>query len=207
MVEQGAQVSTVSGRGIVVRGNDIDTDRIIPARYMKVVTFDGLGEFAFRDVRFDSAGNTLDHPFNDPQFADASVLFVNKNFGCGSSREHAPQALVRWGIRAVVGESFAEIFAGNCNALGVPTVTVSEEAIGQLMEQIEANPSAEVTIDLGTGTLTVNGTTFEAASNSAYRNALMSGEWDSTSVLRDNEPAIRKTASALPYVTDFAVHS
>ncbi|WP_368280562.1 3-isopropylmalate dehydratase small subunit 2, partial [Halalkalicoccus subterraneus] len=116
-------IDSVSGTAIPIRGNDIDTDQIIPARFMKVVTFDGLGEFAFFDQRFDSEDNEKDHPFNEEQYQEANVLVVNSNFGCGSSREHAPQALQRWGIDAIVGESFASIFAGNCLALGIPTVT------------------------------------------------------------------------------------
>ena len=204
MVQQGQTVTSVSGHGIVVRGNDIDTDRIIPARYMKVVTFDGLGEYAFRDVRFDQEGNATDHPFNDPKYDGASILFVNKNFGCGSSREHAPQALVRWGIHAVVGESFAEIFAGNCNALGVPTVTVTEDSIASLMDAIEKNPGSEIVIDLVGRSLRIGDTDYPINANDAYQKALVSGEWDSTSVLRENESAIRKTADSLPYVGRFA---
>jgi 3-isopropylmalate/(R)-2-methylmalate dehydratase small subunit len=141
-------VDRVSGTGIPVRGNDIDTDQIIPARFMKVVTFDGLGEFAFFDQRFDSEDEEKDHPFNEERFRDANVLVVNANFGCGSSREHAPQALMRWGIDAIVGESFASIFAGNCLALGIPTVTASTEEIGALQAFVEENPDAELTVDV-----------------------------------------------------------
>jgi 3-isopropylmalate/(R)-2-methylmalate dehydratase small subunit len=204
MVEQGAKVSSVSGTGIVVRGNDIDTDRIIPARYMKVVTFDGLGEFAFRDVRFSGDGAVTDHPFNRPEYQGASILLVNKNFGCGSSREHAPQALVRWGIHAVVGESFAEIFAGNCNALGVPAVTLDEKGIGELMSLVEQDPSQTIDLDLEAFTLTLGDRVFKVSANESYRKALLSGSWDSTSVLLSNGDAIAETSASLPYTSGFA---
>ena len=131
------EVDHVSGTGIPLRGNDIDTDQVIPARFMKVVTFDGLGEFAFFDQRFDDEDNPKDHPMNEERFRDASVMVVNSNFGCGSSREHAPQALMRWGIDALIGESFAEIFAGNCLALGIPTVTADHETIDALQRWVD----------------------------------------------------------------------
>ena len=137
-----------SGRGIVVRGDDIDTDQIIPARYMRSVTFEGLEENVFADVRRTVEGKPKDHPFNEERFVGASILVVNRNFGCGSSREHAPRALLRWGIRAVVGESFAEIFFGNCIAMGLVAVTASSEDIASLMDVIELDPPQTVTIDL-----------------------------------------------------------
>ena len=131
-----AAVTGHRGRGIVVRGNDIDTDRIIPARYLANVTFAGLEDGVFRDARFTADGQPKDHPFNERRFAGASVLVVNRNFGCGSSREHAPQALARWGIRALVGESFAEIFFGNCTALGIPAVCASAADVAALMDAV-----------------------------------------------------------------------
>jgi 3-isopropylmalate/(R)-2-methylmalate dehydratase small subunit len=198
------EVRSVAGQGIVVRGNDIDTDRIIPARYMKVVTFDGLGEYAFRDVRFDEAGNEQDHPFNDPRYRNAEVLLVNKNFGCGSSREHAPQALMRWGIKAIVGESFAEIFAGNCNALGVPAVSVSEKAIAALAERVESDPQASVEVDLERREVRCGELAYPIEFTETYRRSLVTGTWDSTSVLLSNRDAIAKTVATLPYLNDFA---
>ena len=145
-------IARIAGRGIPVRGNDIDTDRIIPARYLRSITFEGLGAYAFEDDRKSSA-----HPFDDPRFPGASILIVNANFGCGSSREHAPQALMRWGIQGVVGESFAEIFLGNATAMGVPCVTLKRADIQALMDAVEQHPSQEITIDLADKTLSWGG--------------------------------------------------
>lgn len=197
-------IESVSGTGIPVRGNDIDTDQIIPARFMKVVTFDGLGEFAFFDQRFDGADNEKDHPFNEEQFREANVLVVNANFGCGSSREHAPQALQRWGIDAVVGESFAEIFAGNCLALGIPTITASTEEIGALQAFLEKNPDAEIAIDVERELVTYGSGGEEKAINAdvadAQHKALVEGVWDTTALMRANENAVRETADSLAYM-------
>ncbi len=198
------EVRAVTGTAVPVRGNDIDTDRIIPARYMKVVTFDGLGEYAFRDVRFDEDGKATEHPFNDPRYQDAEILLVNKNFGCGSSREHAPQALMRWGIKAIVGESFAEIFAGNCNALGVPAVTVDEGAIDELMTCAEAAPETPIELDLDAGEIRCGDQTYRIDFPETYRQSLLSGTWDSTAVLLSNRAAIEETAARLPYLNGFA---
>ncbi|WP_066416509.1 3-isopropylmalate dehydratase small subunit [Halorubrum aethiopicum] len=194
------KVTEVTGTGIPVRGNDIDTDQIIPARFMKVVTFDGLGQFAFFDQRFDDEDNEKDHPFNEEKYRGANVLVVNANFGCGSSREHAPQALMRWGIDAVVGESFAEIFAGNCLALGIPTVTADQESIEALQDYVEANPDAEVDIDVAAETITYGDTTIEATVHDAQRKALVEGVWDTTALMGANAGAVRETARSLPYV-------
>ncbi|EMA68688.1 3-isopropylmalate dehydratase, small subunit [Halorubrum aidingense JCM 13560] len=196
------KVTEVSGTGIPVRGNDIDTDQIIPARFMKVVTFDGLGQFAFFDQRFDDADNEKDHPFNEERYQGANVLVVNANFGCGSSREHAPQALMRWGIDAVVGESFAEIFAGNCLALGVPTVTADQESIEALQDYVEANPDADVDIDVAEETITYGDTVIDAEVHDAQRKALVEGVWDTTALMGANAGAVRETARSLPYVPE-----
>jgi 3-isopropylmalate/(R)-2-methylmalate dehydratase small subunit len=194
-------VKQVSGRGIVVRGNDIDTDQIIPARYMKVVTFDGLGEYAFQDVRFEEDGTPKEHPFNDERFQGSSVLIVNENFGCGSSREHAPQALMRWGINAVIGESFAEIFAGNCTAMGVPAIRLDPKDVAELQRMVEEDPSAEISIDMDKNVVTAGSKSYSFNLPPAYRNALMAGTWDSTSVLLSNLQGIHQTAARLPYVS------
>ncbi len=197
-------VNRIVGTGITVRGNDIDTDRIIPARYMKVVTFDGLGEYAFRDVRYDESGVMTVHPFNEPAYRDAAILIVNKNFGCGSSREHAPQALMRWGIRAIVGESFAEIFAGNCNALGIPAVSADEEAVESLMRGVELDPSARIEVDLVARQVRCGEASYPLDFAETYRQSLLTGNWDSTAVLLANREAIEATASLLPYVRGFS---
>jgi 3-isopropylmalate/(R)-2-methylmalate dehydratase small subunit len=193
------EVDSVSGTGIPIRGNDIDTDQIIPARFMKVVTFDGLGQFAFFDVRFDDDDNPKDHPMNEDRFKDASVMVVNSNFGCGSSREHAPQALMRWGIDAIVGESFAEIFAGNCLALGIPTVTADAETVETIQEFVDEHPDAELEVDVDAETVTYGDTTVEVTVDDAQRRALVDGEWDTTALMRSNSEAVRELAASLPY--------
>jgi len=200
MSDEIPEIDSVAGTGVPIRGNDIDTDQIIPARFMKVVTFDGLGEFAFFDLRFDEDDNPKDHPFNEPQFQDASVLAVNANFGCGSSREHAPQALMRWGIDAIVGESFAEIFAGNCLALGIPTVTADHEEIVALQEWIDENPDGEIEVDVEAETVTYGDTTMEATVDDAQRRALTEGVWDTTALMKSNADAVSEKAAELPYV-------
>ncbi|GAB7008551.1 3-isopropylmalate dehydratase small subunit [Halorubrum trueperi] len=196
------KVTEVVGTGIPVRGNDIDTDQIIPARFLKVVTFDGLGQFAFFDLRFDDDDNEKDHPFNEERYQGANVLVVNGNFGCGSSREHAPQALMRWGIDAVVGESFAEIFAGNCLALGIPTVTADQESIEALQDYVEANPDANVDIDVAAETIAYDDTVIDATVHDAQRKALVEGVWDTTALMGANAGAVRETARSLPYVPE-----
>lgn len=197
-------IESVSGTGIPVRGNDIDTDQIIPARFMKVVTFDGLGEFAFFDQRFTSEDSEKDHPFNEERFREANVLVVNSNFGCGSSREHAPQALQRWGIDAVIGESFAEIFAGNCLALGIPTVTASTEEIGALQAFVEEHPEGKIEVDVERELVTYGSGDDETAINAdvadAQHKALVEGVWDTTALMKANENAVRETADSLAYM-------
>jgi 3-isopropylmalate/(R)-2-methylmalate dehydratase small subunit len=194
------EVKQVSGTGIPIRGNDIDTDQIIPARFMKVVTFDGLGEFSFFDLRFDEEDNEKDHPMNEERFQDANIMVVNSNFGCGSSREHAPQALMRWGIDAFIGESFAEIFAGNCLALGMPTVTADQETVEAIQNFVDENPDAEIDIDVENETVTYGDTTVDVTVDEGQRKALVDGIWDTTALMKANENAIRETADSLPYV-------
>src|SRR5438445_10078089 len=142
------KIMKIAGTAVPIRGNDIDTDRIIPARYLKEVTFARMGDYPFFDERFDPSGKKKDHAFNDPEYKDAAILFVNKNFGCGSSREHAPQALFRFGIKAIVGESFAAIFAGNCTMMGLPAVVVAAKDIEQHMKSVEDDPQTEYSVDL-----------------------------------------------------------
>jgi 3-isopropylmalate/(R)-2-methylmalate dehydratase small subunit len=195
-------VKRVEGSGVPVRGNDIDTDQIIPARYLKAITFDGLGEYAFFDQRFDEDEEPTDHPFNQPEYQWASILVVNANFGCGSSREHAPQALQRWGIDAIVGESFAEIFAGNCLAMGIPTVTAPTDEVEALQDYIESNPQELVVVDVAAQELRYDERVVDAAVDDAQREALVEGAWDTTALMRANADAVRETAESLPYVRD-----
>lgn len=195
-------VERVSGTGIPIRGNDIDTDQIIPARFMKVITFDGLGEFAFFDQRFDDADNQKDHPMNEDRYQNSSVMVVNANFGCGSSREHAPQALMRWGIDALVGESFAEIFAGNCLALGIPTVTADTETITAIQEWVETNPDGEIDVDVAGETVRYGDNEVAVEVEDAQRRALVDGVWDTTALMQSNSEAVAETATSLPYLDD-----
>lgn len=197
------KITEVSGTAVPIRGNDIDTDRIIPARYLKEPTFARMGDYPFFDERFDAAGKKKDHPFNDPEYKGASILFVNKNFGCGSSREHAPQALYRFGIKAVVGESFAAIFAGNCTMMGLPAVVVGAEEIEQLMKSVADNPRTEYTVNLENKTIAYDDQKIAIDLPETYRTALTKGFWDSTALLRANLEQVRKTAAKLPYVTGF----
>ncbi len=203
MTEIKKSIKTITGRGMVVPGNDIDTDQIIPARYMKVVTFDGLGEYAFYDLRYDDNGNKKPHPFNDDRYTGASVMLVNRNFGCGSSREHAPQALMRAGIGVVIGESFAEIFAGNCTAMGVPTVTLPSEQVKELMALVDSDPTTEITVDLPSSTIRCAGREFTFDMHPSYRSALIAGSWDSTSVLLSNVEEINALTERVPYLNGF----
>lgn len=202
MTDEIPSVASVEGSGIPVRGNDIDTDQIIPARFLKVVTFDGLGQFAFFDQRFDDEDNQKEHPFNEEKYQGANILVVNANFGCGSSREHAPQALMRWGIDAVIGESFAEIFAGNCLALGIPTITADGETVQALQDWTEANPDETIEIDVESETVTYDGETIDVAVDGAQRKALVEGIWDTTALMKSNADAIAATAESLPYLED-----
>ena len=194
-------VSQVQGPGVPVRGNDIDTDQIVPARFLKEVTFDNMGEYAFYDVRRDDDGTLNDHPFN--RYPNANILVVNENFGCGSSREHAPQALMRWGIDGLIGESFAEIFAGNCQALGLPTATADHDTVAWIMEQVEADPTLELTIDVEAETVTVGDETIDVTINDSQREALLQGIWDTTALMKSYMDEVEQTADRLPYLNDF----
>src|SRR5919109_877078 len=198
------KITQVSGAAVPIRGNDIDTDRIIPARYLKEVTFARMGDYPFFDERFESSGKKKDHPFNDPKYKGASILLVNRNFGCGSSREHAPQALYRFGIHAMVGESFAAIFAGNCTMMGLPAVTVTAPEIEVLMQVVEANPQTRFTVNIESKSLSYGTRTIAIDMPETYRRALISGSWDSTGLLRANLNQVKKTAAKLPYISGFA---
>jgi len=194
---RGEPVVGVSGPGVAVRGDDVDTDQIVPARFLKAVTFDDMAGYAFHDER----AARDDHPFDRPEHRDARVLVVNDNFGCGSSREHAPQALLRWGIRAVVGESFAEIFADNCTSIGVPTVTADPETVADLQSFVEADPDAVVRVDLDDERVRYGDATVAVGVDPSAREALVAGDWDTTAVMRTNVDRVRETARSLPYAT------
>lgn len=195
----------VSGRAIVVRGNDIDTDRIIPARFLKTITFDGLGEHAFEDDRKGLKEQGSLHSFDDPKYQGATILLVNKNFGCGSSREHAPQAIARFGqgIVLIVGESFAEIFYGNCQSLGLPCPQVSASAIEEIMKLVEADPAQTVTVDLEKRTVSVGDKSYPLSIPDGPRQAFLEGSWDSTGELLSAKAAVAETASRLPYLRGY----
>lgn len=196
------KITSVSGRAVHVPGADIDTDRIIPARFMKCVTFDGLGEYAFYDVRFDpDTDEKTDHPLNDPRFDQATILLAGVNFGCGSSREHAPQSLSKYGFKAIIAQSFAEIFFGNSTTLGMPCVTLKADEIAQLRDAVNEDPTIEISIDLDQKKVRSSaGHEFDCAIPESARDALTAGRWDPIQELLDNNPKIEATADSLPYV-------
>ena len=198
------KIIRVNGTAVSIRGNDIDTDRIIPARYLKEVTFARMGDYPFFDERYDAAGKKKDHPFNDPEYKGASILLVNKNFGCGSSREHAPQALYRFGIKAIVGESFAAIFAGNCTMMGLPTVTVAHDAVELMMKTVAENPKTQFSVDIEKKSIAFGDKRIDIDLPETFRSALTNGTWDSTGLLRANLDQVKKTAAKLPYIGGFA---
>lgn len=198
-------VTSVTGHPVPLRGNDIDTDRIIPARFMTAITFDGMGELAFYDVRFDADGNEVDHPMNDPKHRakGPQVAVVNKNFGCGSSREHAPQAMHRWGVHAIVGESFADIFFGNCVALGIPCLTLEAEDVEKLMSAVEQNPEVGLEVDVAAGEVRHGETIYSGNLPASAREQFLSGNWDATGALLSALPEVRSVAEKLPYTKGF----
>lgn len=191
---------TVSGRGVVVPGDDIDTDRIIPASFMKTVTFDGLGQFAFYDERFDENGKSKGHPLDAPEHQGASVLITGRAFGSGSSREHAPQALYRFGIRAIIAESFAEIFFGNSTKLGIPCVSMSPNDIAELSAWVNENTDKNLEIDLPNKQVRAGGKSWPFEQKESARESLMKGEYDPLAFLVANKEAIAKTAANIPYM-------
>jgi 3-isopropylmalate/(R)-2-methylmalate dehydratase small subunit len=197
------KIKSVSGRGLPLAGNEIDTDRIIPARYLKCVTFDDLGQYAFFDARFNEDGSPKNHPMNDARYMGASILIVGKNFGCGSSREHAPQSLKRYGIAAIVGMSFAEIFADNCTAIGLPTMTAEPADVENLMNFVQDDPACDITLDLAKGEAVYGDFQIPIQLPEQSRSALVQGTWDSTAELLLALDQIKKIASQLPYNSGF----
>lgn len=192
-----SEVKQFSGRGIPLVGNDIDTDRIIPARFLRCITFDGLGEQVFADDRIQAQGQ---HPFDQPQYQGANILVVNGNFGCGSSREHAPQAIAKWGIKAIIGESFAAIFFGNCVANGIPCVTAEPNIVEKLQILIQTNPQSPITLDLGAMQVHCGDFVASVSMSQGSRQKLVSGTWDDCGQLIKNSNLIQATASKLPYL-------
>jgi 3-isopropylmalate/(R)-2-methylmalate dehydratase small subunit len=192
-----SQVKQIIGQAIPLIGNDIDTDRIIPARFLRAVTFDGLGEKVFADDRIQLQGK---HAFDLPQYQGAKILVVNGNFGCGSSREHAPQAIIKWGIQAIVGEGFAEIFFGNCIANGVPCLTANKNDVKKLQTLLEKDPQAIITVDLETMTIRAHSFEIPIQINEGARKMLISGTWDSCGQLVQNIENVHTTAQQLPYL-------
>lgn len=194
------RITTITGTAVPLLLDDIDTDRIIPARYLRCVTFDGLGEHAFEDDRQQDPA----HPFNDARYRGASLLIAGRNFGCGSSREHAPQSLMRWGIKGIVAESFAEIFFGNCTSLGIPAVRAGRGDLEKLAAAVQADPAVEVTLDLAAGRVTSGDLSVAVEMPANVRESLTSGQWDFLGQLLDNRDAIRKQAERIPYLNQFA---
>ncbi len=194
-----SRIARITGRALPIRGDDIDTDRIMPARFLKAITFEGLEAHLFEDDRAAAS----DHPLAGRRYAGASIMIVNRNFGCGSSREHAPQAIVRAGIRAIVGESFSDIFFGNALALGLPCVRAAADRIAALMEAVESDPLLEVTVDLDRLTVHAPMMAFDVALPEAARQALLSGEWDAVGLLRERPEEIDLVARRLPYLAGF----
>ena len=197
------KITQVTGRGVYVPGDDIDTDRIIPARFMKCVTFDGLGEFAFADAKVAEKAAGRVHPLDDARFNGSTVLISGSNFGCGSSREHAPQALYRYGFRAIIAESFAEIFFGNSTTLGIPCVKMSKQDIEDLAALIEKTPTAQITLDLTENKVTVDDVDFRAEFSipGHAREPLMNGRWDSIADLVDGLEDVKARVAAIPYLS------
>jgi 3-isopropylmalate/(R)-2-methylmalate dehydratase small subunit len=191
--------TVIKGRAVPIRGEDIDTDRIIPARFMKSITFEGLGQYLFYDERFDEAGNPKPHPLNDPRYQGATILLVESGFGSGSSREHAPQAIKRAGFRAIIGESFAEIFFGNAIAIGLPAVTMAPEDLAVLFQAVEANPELEVEIDLVSKEIRFGGRTAPIFIREEAREALVEGLWDPIGELLEAGELLDEFDRKLPY--------
>jgi 3-isopropylmalate/(R)-2-methylmalate dehydratase small subunit len=194
-----AKIALIEGTAVQVPGDDIDTDRVIPARFMKCVTFDGLGEYLFYDVRFDKNGASKNHPLDDPKHKGAKILISGRNFGCGSSREHAPQALQKFGIQAVIAESFAEIFAGNCTTLGLPCAQVSGADIARLVAAVLKDAKASVKIDLTAGKVVWPGGEAAFEMKGGARESLLKGEWDALGQLLDGKEQVAKLAGTMEY--------
>ena len=200
----GETVSTINGPGIPLRGSDIDTDRIIPARFLKCVTFDGIGEHAFKDDIKGLAQKGETHPFADESFANATILVANKNFGCGSSREHAPQSLKRWGIQAIIAESYSEIFYGNCVSLAMPCFTADHDTCARIQSIIEDNPAAELGISVSEATISIGGELIQLEIQPGAQGQFLDGSWDARAGLLENLAGVKEVAAKIPYVSNYA---
>lgn len=196
------QIRSITGRALPLRGEDIDTDRIIPARYLRAITFDGMEQHVFEDDRAAAVGHGA-HPFDDPRYAGATVLVVNRNFGCGSSREHAPQAIARWGIHVIVGESFSDIFFGNAAVIGLPCVTAAKADIERMMSAIEHSPGSTVRVDLERLRCEWDHDHGAIAMPTAVRDAFITGAWDTTGMLLADYEQVRAVTTRLPYIYGF----
>ena len=194
-----AKIALIEGTAVHVPGDDIDTDRVIPARFMKCVTFDGLGEYLFYDVRFDKNGASKNHPLDDPRHKGAKILISGRNFGCGSSREHAPQALQKFGIQAVIAESFAEIFAGNCTTLGLPCAQLSGAGLARLVAAVQKDAKTIVKVDLAAGKVAWTGGEAPFEMKNGARESLLNGEWDALGQLLDGKEQVAKLAETMEY--------
>jgi 3-isopropylmalate/(R)-2-methylmalate dehydratase small subunit len=194
-----AAITLITGRGLPLRGDDLDTDRIMPARFLRAVTFEGLEQHLFEDDR------TADpkHPFNDKRYKGVSILVVNSNFGCGSSREHAPQGLARYGIQAIIGESFSEIFLGNSSVLGIPCFVAEPAAVKSLQGDLEANPDLLIEANVETGVITAGTLGLQASLPQGLREAFLTDRWNPTAMLLDDFEQVGCVASRLPYVSGF----
>jgi len=199
----GNNIQQITGYAVPLLGDDIDTDQILPARYMKTVSFSGIGKYLFYDHRFDQDAKEKSHILNEKSFKKASILLVNKNFGCGSSREHAPQALYDYGFRAIIGESFAEIFAGNCLMLGIPTLTLTEEKIRKLQEEVQLNSTLTLSIEINTLTVNIGPSVYNGSMPKTFQESLLSGMWDSIGLLLSAREKIEQTVQSLPYLNNF----
>ena len=194
-------IAQVTGRGVVVAGDDIDTDRIIPARYMRCITFDGLGEYLFRDVRQTPEGKNTNHPIDDPKYKGATILISGMNFGCGSSREHAPQAIARAGFKAVIAGGFAEIFFGNSTTLGLPCATATRKDLNALMSLIQKDPTTIVKIDVEKLQVTAGPLSFAVTLKASAQQGLLSGRYDAIADLLANLPKVKELAGRIPSAT------
>jgi 3-isopropylmalate/(R)-2-methylmalate dehydratase small subunit len=200
MSEQtGLVITEISGRGLPLRGDDIDTDRIMPARFLVSISFEGLEKHVFEDDRRTLAS----HPFNDPRYSGASILVVNSNFGCGSSREHAPQGLLRFGIRAIVGQSFSEIFQGNAAMIGLPCFIGDRDGVAALQAEIERSPHTVIAADVASGRVTAGALAIAAPVRAAHREAFLSGQWNPTAMLLERFEEVQAVAGRLPYIRGF----